>query len=332
MADHMTIYDVASLAGVSISTVSRVLNTPGSVSPASKKKVIEAMALLNFVPKADAVARARKGFKRIGVVVPFFTSPSFVQRIRGIMSALTSTEYELIIYSIATKEQLQDYYAALPHTRKVDGLIILALPVQDEDVARFKASNLPVVLVEINHPGLSGILIDNRHGGKIAAEYLLKKGYSSLGFIGEGGQPAYSLNATDQRLDGYRAAIEENGHTLEPGFIVFHKYGMVPAIKAVKKLLNGKTRPDAIFTSSDIEAAAVLKVARELHISIPGELAVIGFDDIDMADYMGITTINQSLDDSGRTAVELLLEKMRNPDRPARNIMLDLTIVERFTT
>ncbi len=332
MADHMTIYDVASLAGVSISTVSRVLNSPGSVSPASKKKVIEAMTILDFVPKADAVARARKDFKRIGVVAPFFTSPSFVQRIRGIMSALTTTVYELIIYSIATKEQLQDYYAALPPTRKVDGLIILALPVQDEDVARFKASNLPVVLVEIHHPGLSGILIDNRYGGKIAAEYLIKKGYNSLGFLGEGGQPAYSLHATDQRLEGYRAAIEKNGHSLETGFIVFHKFGMAPAIEAVKKLLNGRTRPDAIFTSSDIEAAAVLKVARELHISIPGDLAVIGFDDIDMADYMGITTINQSLDDSGRTAVELLLEKMRNPDRPARNIMLDLTIVERFTT
>jgi len=318
VSEQMTIYDVTSPAGVSISTVSRVLNTPGSESSELKKKGIEAMALHNFIPKANAVAQAWKDFKQIGVVAPFFTSPSFAQRIRGIMSVLTTTVYELIIYSIATKEQLEDNKAALP--------------VQDEDVSRFKASNCPVVLGEIQQQGLSGILIDNRYSGEIAAEYLLKKGYSSVGFICEGGQPAYSLNAMGQRVDGYRTAIEKNGQVLETDFIVFPQFGMASAAEAVKKLLKGRTRPNVIFTSSDIQAAAVLKVARELDISIPGELAVIGIDDIDMADYMGITTINQSLDDSGRTAVELLLKKMRNPDRPARNSMLDRTIVERFTT
>ncbi len=327
-----TIYDVAESAGVSIATVSRVMNAPSRVSLLSKKKVLAAMEKLEFTPKADAVARARRNFRRVGVIVPFLTSPSFVQRIRGITEALSSTEYELIIYSVETEAQLHDYYASLAVTRRVDGLIVLALPVNNEDVNHFKEHHLPVVLVEIEHSGLSGIQIDNISGGKLAAEYLIKKGYRSFGFIGEEGQPPYSLHATDQRLEGYRRALEKNGLSLDESFILFHKFGMTSAVEAVRTLLKKDKRPDAIFASSDMDAAVVIKAAREMNMRIPEDIAVIGFDDIDMADYMGITTINQSLDESGRTAVELLLEKMKNPERTSRNIMLTLNIVERFTT
>ena len=327
-----TIYDVAESAGVSIATVSRVMNAPSRVSLLSKQKVLAAMEKLEFTPKADAVARARRNFRRVGVIVPFLTSPSFVQRIRGITGALSSTEYELIIYSVETEAQLHDYYASLAVTRRVDGLIVLALPVNNEDVKHFKEHHLPVVLVEIEHSGFSGIQIDNISGGELAAEYLIGKGYQFPGFIGEGGQPPYSLHATDQRLEGYRRAVEKNGLSLDESFILFHKFGMTRAVEAVRTLLKKDKRPDAIFASSDMDAAVVIKVAREMNMRIPEDIAVIGFDDIDMADYMGITTINQSLDESGRTAVELLLEKMKNPERTSRNIMLTLNIVERFTT
>ncbi len=332
MTESYTIYDVAKRAGVSIATVSRVLNSPERVSPVSRQKVLEAMKELSFVPKADAVARARKDFKRIGVVVPFFTSPSFVQRIRGITGALSATEYELIIYSVETQEHLEAYYATLPATRRIDGLIILALPVRDGDEELFRKHKLPVVLVEIRHPGLSGIQIDNVIGGRMAAEFLIKKGYRQLGFIGEGGQPAYSLHATDERYFGFKEAVEKNGLLLLKEHTVFHSYEMESTVTAARELLSSRNRPRAIFAASDLEAVGVIKAARELKMKIPEDVAVIGFDDIDLADYMGITTINQSLDESGRAAVELLFEKMKNPGRTSRNITLNLKIVERFTT
>lgn len=331
MKNKVTIYEVAECAGVSIATVSRVLNSPGSVSPVSKRKVLDAMKELDFVPRAEAVARARKDFRRIGVIVPFFTSPSFVQRIRGITGALSS-EYELIIYTIETQEQLQDYYMSLPVARKVDGLIILALPVSDDDVERFNNHNIPVVLVEVRHSGLSGITIDNKYGGELAAEYLVSRGYRTLGFIGEGGQPAYSLHATDERFYGFRERLRFLGHEVAESNAVFHEFGMENTVAAAEKLLKGSNRPDAVFAASDIEAVGVIKAARNCGLDIPGDVAVIGFDDIDLADYMGITTINQSLDESGITAVELLLEKMKSPGRTSKNITLDLNIVERFTT
>ena len=117
-----TIYDVAGRAGVSISTVSRVLNRPQSVNPKTREIVLAAMEELDFVPSAEASARARKDFGRIGVLTPFFTAPAFVQRLRGVASALVGTNYELIVYAVESLAQLRGYLDMLPVSGRVDGL------------------------------------------------------------------------------------------------------------------------------------------------------------------------------------------------------------------
>jgi DNA-binding LacI/PurR family transcriptional regulator len=327
-----TIYDVASLAGVSITTVSRVLNSPGQVAAVSRIKIVEAMKELNFVPKADAIARARKDFKRIGILTPFFTAPSFVQRIRSIAEALSVTDYELITYSVASEEQLSGYLSMLPVSNRIDGLIILALPIKEEEVQLLKEYELPVVMIEISHPSISSIEIDNIAGGRLAAEYLISKGYKSFGFIGEGGQPAYSLHATEKRFKGYKEALSENGFNLPDSNVSFHEYGMEFSVVSVKKILSEKNKPDVIFAASDLQAVGVMKAARELALKVPEDVAVIGFDDIDLADYMGITTINQSLNQSGQAAVELLLGHMRDSRTSVKHISYQLKIIERYST
>jgi LacI family transcriptional regulator, galactose operon repressor len=332
LVKNATIYDVASLAGVSISTVSRVLNSPGQVSAISRKKIIDAMKELSFTPKAEAIARARKDFKRIGVLTPFLTAPSFVQRIRSITEALSVTDYELITYSVASEDQLSGYLSMLPVSNRIDGLIILALPVKEEDIQLFKEYDLPVVLVEISNTAVSSIEIDNIAGGKLAAEYLISKGYKSFGFIGEGGQPAYSLHATEQRFEGFNNCLKENGFSISSDNISFHKYGMEYSVEAVKKILSGDEKPDAIFAASDLQAVGVIKAAREMNLKICEDIAVIGFDDIDLADYMGITTINQSLDQSGQSAVELLMEQIKEPFGSVKHISYQLKVIERYST
>ncbi len=331
MEKKATIYDVASLAGVSITTVSRVLNSPGQVAVLSRKKIVAAMKELNFVPKAEAIARARKDFKRIGVLAPFFTAPSFVQRIRSIAEALAVTDYELITYSVASAEQLSGYLSMLPVSNRIDGLIILALPVKEEEIQLFKDYNLPVVMVEISHPNVSSIEIDNFAGGKLAAEYLLSKGYKTFGFIGEGGQPAYSLHATEQRFEGYIKTLLENGFSVSDSNISFPEYGMDFSVEAVTGILIGEENPEAVFAASDLHAVGVIKAAREMGMKVPEDIAVIGFDDIDIADYMGITTINQSLNQSGKTAVELLIKHMKDPLCAVKHISFQLNVIERYS-
>src|SRR5512136_2622493 len=125
---QVTVYQVAEKAGVSITTVSRALNSPEKVSQATRTRVLAAVDSLGFVPKAEAAARARKDHGRIGVLAPFFTLPSFVERLRGVANALDDSPYELAIYNVDSSARRDGYLASLPLTRRLDGLIIMALP------------------------------------------------------------------------------------------------------------------------------------------------------------------------------------------------------------
>ncbi len=179
-----TIYDVAKHAGVSITTVSRMLNAPDKVNSKTRERVLAAIDKLGFVPKAEARARAMQHTGRIGVITPFFTAPSFIQRLRGIAETLSPKNYELVIYTVDSSNHLQGYLSSLPLTGNLDGLIILSLPVGDTEVRRLIGHGLPTVLIEYPHPKLNCVEIEDVEGGYMAATYLLGKGPSQNRFFG----------------------------------------------------------------------------------------------------------------------------------------------------
>src|SRR5262245_16783646 len=154
-----TIYEVAERAEVSISTVSRVLNTPEQVKEETRLRVLAAIDALGFVPRAEAAARARKGTRRIGVLAPFITYPSFVQRLRGV-ATLADSAYELVIYNVDSAARRDGYLSTLPVTRRLDGLIIMALPFEEEAAQRLLINELETVLLEFSHPSFSSVEID----------------------------------------------------------------------------------------------------------------------------------------------------------------------------
>lgn len=332
MEKDATIYDVAHQASVSITTVSRFLNSPTKVAENTRRKIEDAMRKLDFTPKAEAVARARRGVKRIGVITPFFTAPSFVLRLNGIQEALVASGYDLITYAINSVDQLQGYLRMLPYSGRIDGLIIMSLPFLEEDFIRFEKSGIPLVCLEFGHESVSSIVIDNRNGGRMAADFFIDKGYKNFAFMGEGGQPAYSLHATEERLLGYRERLAEFGYVLEDINVRFHPYGIEFAVECAKGLLKGNNYPKAVFCSSDLQAVGLIKAAQQMNIRIPEDVAVLGFDDIDLAGYMGISTIRQLLKQSGTMAVEQLMAQMENPKIPKEKIELELSIIERQTT
>jgi LacI family transcriptional regulator len=187
------------------------------------------------------------------------------------------------------------------------------------------------VFIEYCKDGFSSIEIDDFQGGKLAAQYLVSKGHTCCGFIGDVNPPEFAIRPVVQRLEGYRQGLEEAGLSLKEEYIRSAPYGQEQTQQAVYELLNMPRPPTAIFAAADIQATITLKVARELGLQVPGDLAVIGFDDLDLAEYVGLTTIRQPLDDSGRIAVELLLSKLSDPDQPSQHIQLPLRIVERDT-
>jgi len=326
-----TIYDVAKQAGVSIATVSRMINTPDKVNGKTRERILAAIDALNFVPKAEARARAMRGTGRIGVISPFFTAPSFVQRLRGIAEALSTKKFELVIYTVDSADRLKSFLSSLPLTGNLDGLIILSLPVDDADVRRLVEHGLHTVLVEFPHPDLSSVEIDDVMGGRMAAKYLLGKGHRRIAFLGDTDLPEYSLHPVSQRLVGFRQALKEADVELPDVLVRLAPYSQEQTRQVASELINLPQPPTAIFAATDFQALGVLKAARHLKIQIPEQLAVIGFDDLDLAEYADLTTIRQHLDESGRLAVEILLAHLESPSRPPQHVKIPLNIVERET-
>ncbi len=329
-----TIYDVASRAGVSIATVSRALNAPQTVNATTLQRIQEAIDELEFIPKAEATARARRIHRQIGVLAPFFMHyPSFTQRLRGVASALLDTGFELVVYNVDTPDHARSYLHTLPITRRLDGLLIISLMLDDQEAERLVQHRLPTVMIEGAHPKLAAVEIDNVAGGKLAADYLLARGHQRIGFVGGDRQlPHYAIGTSELRFQGFAAALAH--HDLTPllaGFVP-HTSTHEEARRQALDLLQQPVRPTAIFAGNDTLALGVLKAAREVGLAIPGDLAVLGFDDADFAEYIGLSTVSQSLEESGRLAVEMLLAMLPEPARSIRRVQLPLQIVERATT
>lgn len=329
---NVTIYDVAQEAKVSIATVSRVLNSPSKVNPETRQHVLAAIDKLKFVPKAEASARARRQNQRIGVLAPFFLYPSFVQRVRGIASVLDSTSYEMIIYNADTANQCHTYLESLPVAKRLDGLIVISLLLDDNVVERFETYDLPVVMIETSHPALSSVEIDNKAGGNLAAEYLLSRGHAHFVFVGGDIEiPGYTMRTSEMRLVGYQEGLQQADISLPASSIRWTEHEMVLAEEEAHRLFDEVSLPVAILAGNDTLALGILRAARKRNLDVPNEVAIVGFDDLDIAEYVGLTTVNQSLDNSGRTAVELLLGHLNDPSRPIQHVRLPLNIVSRDT-
>jgi LacI family transcriptional regulator len=308
------------------------MNNPEAVNPGTRATVLDSIDKLGFVPKAEARARALSKTNRIGVITPFFTAPSFVQRLRGVASAMTQTNYELVVYTVDSYDRLQSYFSSIPFTGNLDGLIVMSLPIEKKDAQRFIEHGIETVLIEYSLPELSCIEIDDFQGGQIAVDYLLNKGHRRIAFIGDKEPHDFSIHPAGRRLQGFNQAMQNAGLNVPKEYIRLFEDTRENVMKASYELLSLATPPTAIFAAADIQALSILKVAREIGVQVPGQLAVIGFDDLDLAQYTDLTTINQHLDESGKLAVEVLFAHIADPSRPPQHVKLPLSLVERQTT
>ncbi len=333
---NVTIHDVSKRAGVGTTTVSRVLNSPNEVTAKTRERVLAAIEELGFVPKFEALVRARKQLGRIGVLSPFLTSAFFVDRLNGIRAALTEQPYELVIYDAITAAEGNALLTNLSLTHMVDGLIVM-FPFADTAARLLAKHQLPLVLLTLpNDPFIttfsSIVGEDLAVGGRLAAEHLLARGHRRFGFIGDSDVPGLLLDTAAMKLDGFRERLAEAGVALPDAYVGRAPFGMEQARAQARRLLNLPQPPTAIFAASDTQAIGVLRAARECGRVIPDELAVVGFDDIEVAEFIGLTTIAQGLKDTGRLAVQLLLAQLAKDVTTPQRIDLPLTLVRRETS
>jgi LacI family transcriptional regulator len=255
-----TIYDVANRAGVSRSTVSLALNAPNRVKPETLARVLAAIDELKFVPKSEAVSRARRGVGRIGVIAPFTTYASFARRLNGVLGATRSQSCEVVVYDEASAAK--STLATLPLTQRLDGMIVMSIPFDDDIAERLADQNLTAVLVELERPGFSSVTIDDAAGGHMAAKLLLQRGHERVAFLGEQQMTDRYLLQSPARLNGFREELLAAGVDLPDSRVRLVDHNLAAASIATDELLSLDQPPTAIFAHDDTLAAAALRIAR----------------------------------------------------------------------
>jgi len=327
-----TIHDVAKKAGVGIGTVSSVLNNSRPVNETTRQKVLAAIAELDFVPNPSGRRLSMGKTHTIGVVIPFFTIASQVERLRGVMSVIGGTDYDISLFTVENVSQRSKTLQTVPHRGRIDGLLIFSLSPSDADLRRIRQENTPTVLVEASHPDLPHILLDDVAAAQSAVEYLIELGHRKIGYVSDYLDDPFGSFFSRNRYLGYRQALAGAGIPFRPKYHRQRGFGREEGRQMATELLNLSAPPTAIFAFSDELALGVLEAARDLNINVPGELSVVGYDDIELAKFAQLTTIRQHLFESGIQGVELLLNTIDNPDTPPLHLQLPTELIVRHTT
>jgi DNA-binding LacI/PurR family transcriptional regulator len=326
---------VARLAGVSAATVSRVLNDSPLVVEETRARVRAAVDQLGYRLNATARTLSIGQAQAVGVVVPFLTTHSVIERLRGVVGRLGRQDgvgYDLLLFDVEAPEQRADAMRDLARRGRVAGLLVISLPVLDDEIAALRRDELPAVLLDVAHPQLPRVVIDNVHGGELAARHLLARGHQRIAFVGDHPTNAYGFTSSEDRRRGFHAELGRAGVELDPALERFGPHGREAAYAAADSLLGLPDPPSAIFAASDEQGIGVLQAAEARGVDVPGELAVIGFDDVDLAEIVGLTTIRQPLREGGALAADLLLAAIEHGVHDPVQELQSLTVVERRTT
>lgn len=305
----MTIADVAAHAGVGAGSVSRVLNGSPKVSPATRARVLASIEALGYQPNRLARGLSRGRFQTIAVLVSFFTNPSTVERLRGIVAALEGSEYDLMLLDVESPRHREEQLASLGR-RRADGVIVMSLPLTPDQVARLGSAAVSVVLVDSWAPGIPSVVTDDREGGRIATRHLVELGHTRIAFLGEPPDNAFGFVSSARREDGYRETLLAAGLEPDESLVRYAPHDRAEAAAAVEPLLRRPDRPTAVFACSDVQALGVLEAARRAGLDVPADLSVVGFDDVELSAYAGITTVRQPLQESGKLGAQLLLDAL----------------------
>lgn len=319
----VTIYDLAREAGVGIGTVSRCLNNHPSVSAETREKVLTIAKRLSYQPHAHAQRLASRKTNTIAIIIPFFTNYFFVEVMQGVQDKAAELGIDLILYGVNDPAQSEYYLRRSLRRGHVDGVMFFSMSFPESYVSKFEQLNLPLVLVDGFHEKFDSLRVMNREGAMQATRHLLELGHRNIAMING------SLNTAParERLDGYRLALEEFGIPFSMDRVIVRGTGKQDGFnreagrESMAELIRTNSGPDgvtAVFVASDIQAIGAIEAARESGVRIPDDMALVGFDDIELAQHVGLTTMRQPMHEMGMLALETLYARMQNPSAPAR--------------
>jgi len=325
-----TMKDVARLAGVSTSTVSHVINNNRFVSEGVREKVEQAIRHLNYAPSALARSLKINQTHTIGMLLTTSSNPFYAEVVRGVEESCYQRGYSLILCNTAGDEERMNRSLETLMQKRVDGLLIMCTEshLPSADILN-RYPSIPTVMMDwAPFEGRGDIIQDNALlGGELATQHLIDSGYTRIACIA-GPQ---DKTPARMRLEGYRNAMTKSGLEILPGYVVNGDFEFQGGYNGMVELLALETPPEAVFTSNDAMAVGVYHALYQAGMRIPQQMAVMGYDDIELARYLTppLSTIHQPKDALGELAIDTLIHRLSDPDASQQTLVLTPELVVR---
>lgn len=317
--------DVAKQAGVSIATVSRVINNPDAVNVATRRKVEKAIKQLNFRPSrvAQRLRSREGGSKTIGLVLPDILNPFYVDVLRGVEDYAYANGYAVITCNFAQDEARENLYLDILRSESVDGMVVAPVHGRDQKVVQLVKAGIPIVCVDRGLTGADAdvVLVDNRKGAYDAVSHLIGLGHKRIAFIS--GLP--QIPTSGERLAGYKEALQKHAIPVAGELIKYGDSKHESGLKLSEELLRGPHPPTALFTGNNLITLGALETIHKNGLHIPGDIAIVGFDDMYWSISLNppLTAVRQPGYDMGQRAAELLLQRIKHPARSTVRVVFD---------
>jgi DNA-binding LacI/PurR family transcriptional regulator len=328
-----TISDVARLSGQSKTTVSRVINNHPYVSDLKRELVLKAMKELGYTPNPSARRLRGQLTTTIGVIVPRIVNPFFSYLVNSIEEAAYKKGYQVLIAQSNEDEEKELAFLNLLKTKQVDGIIMTSIENDWNVIEPYNEYGSIVLCNDYVDQGAAPMIrLDQTKGAYLGVKHLLEKGHQKIAYC-TGGLFDEQGRGKDRNL-GFQKAIKEADCKINPKWIFVDQHTIEDGKQVLKQILELNDRPTAIFTGSDEVAAGIIIEAKEQGLSIPKDLAVVGFDDQPIAELLDpkLTTIRQPVDQMGEKSVEVMIEMLENPDKTIESYELPIELIVRQST
>jgi LacI family transcriptional regulator len=242
------------------------------------------------------------------------------------------TGLPVTILDVEKPEQQDEHFDLLASSLRPEGAVIVSLLPTEQQLESFRNAGTCPVFIDAEVADFSRVFVDDRHGGLLATRHLTELGHRRIGFLGDDEGGRFGFTSSTKRRQGYRDALAAAGIDRNPDHERTGPHGRDTSRRLARELLNLLEPPTAIFASSDTQAIGVLDAAKEAGLQVPRDLSIVGFDDIEIAEYLGLSTVRHPLYESGLLAAELVVEHIRNPGSPPQSVEQELEVIARATT
>ncbi|MGP4039687.1 LacI family DNA-binding transcriptional regulator [Gracilibacillus sp. D59] len=326
----VTIYDVAEKAGVSIATVSKVINNTGNMRDTTRQKVMKVMEELNYFPSVMASALTGKKTQTLGLLVPDISNPFFSEMARTIEDRAHERGLSVIMCSTDEDEEKEKKYLELLRRKQVDGFIIASSFHDKKLLENIKNSGIPLVMLtqDAGSLGVTSVSVDDFTGGFEATSHLLSLGHQNIVIIAE------QRLSSKMRIYGFREAYETHGYKYNDEMVLKTTASIENGKKCLEEILKKKERPSAIFACNDLIAIGVIQGAREHDIDIPRDLSIVGFDNTILATTTvpSLTTVAQPINEMGKKVVDVIVSNINNEEPNSERILFKPKLMVRDTS